>query len=72
MTQFIELTGFDAQDNPKKFDINISSISTIEESEINDKNLIYAIGRSFYIKESRQQIKALIQEAQNPQPYQTK
>ena len=72
MTKFIELTGVDNNINPKKFDVNISSISSVEESLLNDNTLIYANGRNFYVKESRQEIKALIVEANQESPYRTK
>lgn len=73
MTQFIELTDFGIQHGtPNKFDVNISSIETFHESLINTQTLIYVTGKSYYVLESRQQIRDLIQQAQSPQPYQTK
>lgn len=72
MTKFIELTGVDDNINPKKFDVNISSISSIEESLLSDNTLIYANNGNYYVKESRQQIKDLIIEAEQENPYRTK
>ena len=72
MTKFIELTGLNAQSESKSFHVNIAFITSIERSLKDNETLIYLNGKSYYVVESIQEIKALIEQAEQENPYRTK